>query len=255
MEYQNCIKMSKKKNNYLIVIPARFNSKRLPGKPLLKILGKTMLTRVWESCVKVDGKEKVLVATDDRRIALHCKEKGMNYVITSKLCKTGTDRIIEVSKKIRRDFYINVQGDEPLVSSSDIKKIIKAYSNNSSYIINGMSRIQFEEDFRSLNVPKIVTDKENNLLYISRSPIPITKKNLFQNAYKQVCIYAFPRKILMNKNLFNKKSNLESIEDIEILRFVENGFRVKMVKLSNNSVAVDTIKDLRKVRKIFDAKN
>lgn len=246
--------MINRKNTYLIVIPARFNSTRLPGKPLLKISGKTMLSRVWEACIKVEGKDKVLVATDDRRIAAHCNEKGMNFLITSKLCKTGTDRIIEVSKKIRRDVYINVQGDEPLVSSSDIRKIIRSYNKNRSCIINGMSKIYFEKDFRSLSVPKIVTDKEDNLLFITRSPVPITKKNLFQDAYRQVCIYAFPRNVLKNKNLFNKKSKLESIEDIEILRFLENGFKVKMVKLSDKSVAVDTVKDLRRVRQIFNAK-
>ncbi len=246
--------MNKKNISYLIVIPARFNSTRLPGKPLLKISGKSMLNRVWESCIKVDGKEKVLVATDDQKIAQHCRELGMNFLFTSKLCKTGTDRIIEVSKKIRRDFYINVQGDEPLVSSADIRKIIESYNKNKSFIINGMSKIKSDKDFRSFHTPKIVTDNKSNLLFISRSPIPITKKNQFKNAYKQVCIYAFPRNVLTNKKLFNKKSNLENIEDIEILRFIENGYKVKMIKLSDKSVAVDTIKDLRRVRKIFNAK-
>ena len=248
------ITMTKKNGNYLIVIPARFDSTRLPGKPLLKIHGKTMLNRVWESCIQVSGKDKVLVATDSERIARHCKEVGMNFLMTSSKCKTGTDRVIEVSKKIKRDFYINVQGDEPLVSTLDIKKIIGFYNNNRSYIINGMSKINTEKDFININVPKIVTDNDSNLLFISRSPIPITKKKVFKNAYKQVCIYAFPRDFLIKKNLFNKKSKLESIEDIEILRFLENGFKVKMIKLSNKSVAVDTLQDLNKVRKIFNAK-
>tara|TARA_B110000858_G_scaffold88591_1_gene102264 strand:+ start:1714 stop:2481 length:768 start_codon:yes stop_codon:yes gene_type:complete len=248
------ITMIKKNDNYLIIIPARYNSTRLPGKPLLKIFGKTMLNRVWESCIKVSGKDKVLVATDSDKIARHCKEVGMNFLMTSSKCKTGTDRVIEVSKKIKRAFYINVQGDEPLVSTSDIKKVISTYNINRSYIINGMSKIHSEKDFKNINIPKIATDNDSNLLFISRSPIPITKKKLFKNAYKQVCIYAFPRNVLNKKNLFNKKSKLESIEDIEILRFLENGFKVKMVKLSNKSVAVDTLQDLNKVRKIFNAK-
>ncbi len=247
------ITMSRKNNNYLIIIPARYDSTRLPGKPLLKIFGKTMLNRVWESCIKVSGKDKVLVATDSDKIATHCKEVGMNFLMTSSKCKTGTDRVIEVSKKIKRTFYINVQGDEPLVSPSDIKKIIKSYNANRSYIINGMSKIDFEKDFRNINVPKIVTDNDSNLLYISRSPIPITKKKLFKNAFKQVCIYAFPRDVLTKNNLFNKKSKLEAVEDIEILRFLEKGLKVKMVKLSNKSIAVDTLRDLKKVRKIFNA--
>ena len=246
--------MINNKNSYLIVIPARYSSTRLPGKPLLKILKKTMLFRVWETCIKVDGSDKVLVATDDKRIAQHCEEMGMNFIMTSKSCKTGTDRVIEVAKKIKCDFYINVQGDEPLINKRDISKVIDTYKKNMFHIVNGMAKISNEKDFRNLNVPKVVTGKDKILLYISRSSIPISKKNEFHMGFRQVCIYAFSHHALRGKNLFNKKSKLELIEDIEILRFLEHGYKIKMVNLSDKSIAVDTSKDLLRVKKIFDAR-
>jgi 3-deoxy-manno-octulosonate cytidylyltransferase (CMP-KDO synthetase) len=109
------------KKKIVIIIPARFNSTRFPGKPLAKILGKSMILRVWEKCIKVISKNFVYVATDDKKIADHCQLHGINYLMTRKNCKTGTDRVIEVAKKIQSDLYLNVQGDEPLINIKDIK--------------------------------------------------------------------------------------------------------------------------------------
>ncbi len=233
--------------NFIIVIPARYNSSRFPGKPLAKIHSKSMLSLVWEKCVKAVGAANVIIATDDKRIINHCKIGKMKCLLTSKKCLTGTDRIIEISKKIKREFYINVQGDEPLVKPGDIKKIIKASIKNPDYIINGMSKITNKDDYRNLNIPKLVINMDNQLLFMSRAPIPANKKDQFVKAYKQVCIYSYPRDVLQSKYIFNKKSELEKIEDIEILRFLEIGYKIKMVKLSQNSIAVDTPSDLKKV--------
>ena len=206
-----------------------------------------MLSMVWEKCIKAAGSINVIVATDDKRIINHCNINKMQCLLTSKKCLTGTDRIIELSKKIKRQFYINVQGDEPLVKPEDIKKIIKESLKNPEYIINGMSQITNRDEFRNLNVPKLVTDRGGYLLYITRAPIPMDKKNNFIKAHKQVCIYSYPSTILKSKKIFNKKTDLEKIEDIEILRFLEHGMKIKMVKLSKNSIAADTPSDLRKV--------
>ena len=111
--------------DYLLIIPARYQSKRLPGKPLLDIKGIPMVIRTFIQCNKVVPRSKILVATDDKRIQNVCKKNNINTIITSKKCLTGTDRIAEVSKKIKKDFYINVQGDEPICNPADIKKIIK----------------------------------------------------------------------------------------------------------------------------------
>lgn len=241
--------------NFLIVIPARYNSSRFPGKPLALIKSKSMLQMVWERCIKVAGNKNVIIATDDNRIANHCKEKKMKFLLTSKKCLTGTDRVIEISRKIKRNFYINVQGDEPLVKTYDIKKIINESIKSPSFIINGMSKIKKEEDFRNVNIPKLVVQKNNDLLFISRAPIPTNKKNSFTNAYKQVCIYSFPSSVLRSKKIYNKKTELEKIEDIEILRFLELGYKIKMVNVSENSIAVDTPTDLKKVVRYLNKNN
>jgi len=239
-----------KKNEFLIVIPARYNSSRFPGKPLSKIGTKSMIQMVWEACVKASNRNSVIIATDDKRIEDHCKKNDMNYILTSKHCLTGTDRVIEVARKIKCEFYVNVQGDEPLISKHDIKKAISFYKKNNSNVVNCMTEIKDEKDFRSINVPKVVVGKDNNLMYMSRSSIPSNKKNDFTKSYKQVCIYCFPYKILNKKDIYNKKTDIEKIEDIEILRFIENNINVKMLKLSSSTVAVDTPSDLNKVRKI-----
>ncbi len=242
--------LQNKEGNFLIVIPARYNSSRFPGKPLAKIIDKTMIQMVWETCVKASTKENVVVATDDIRIIKHCQDIGMNYILTSKKCKTGTDRVIEVSKKIKYNFYINVQGDEPLISEKDIKKAIVSFNENKNHIINCMTKVVNVEEFKNINVPKVVINNNNELLYISRSPIPISKNNKFQKAYKQVCIYCYPREILLLPNIFNKKGRIETIEDIEIIRFLELGYTIKMLELKKSTVAVDTPQDLYRVRKI-----
>ena len=126
-----------KNENFIVVIPARYKSSRLPGKPLKDICGKTMIVRTYDICASVVSKSKIYVATDDRRIAEECKKYNINFLITSKKCLTGTDRIAEVSKKIKKDFYINLQGDEPLFNPKDLRKLIYYAKKNSAEIING----------------------------------------------------------------------------------------------------------------------
>ena len=122
----------------LIVIPARYKSTRFPGKPLAKINGKSMLLHVWEKCVEAINEENVIVATDDKRIREHCEKQNVQVIMTSKKCLTGTDRIYEVANKKYAKTYINVQGDEPLIKSKDIRIIIDAAKKNPNKVINGM---------------------------------------------------------------------------------------------------------------------
>lgn len=238
------------KNDYLIIIPARYKSKRLPGKPLIKILGVPMLIRTYNQCRKVADKKKIIVATDDKRICHLCKKYKIKYILTSKKCLTGTDRIAEVSKKIKKNIYINVQGDEPICNPQDIKKIVNFAKKNPNLIINGYTEIKDKEMFNSPNVPKVVFDKNEKLLYMSRAPIPSNKKKNFIKAWRQVCIYSFPYKSLKIYTSVKKKTTLESIEDLESNRFLELGYQVRMLKMSNKSVAVDTKEDLVKVKKL-----
>jgi 3-deoxy-manno-octulosonate cytidylyltransferase (CMP-KDO synthetase) len=236
--------------DFLLIIPARYKSKRLPGKPLLDIKGKPMIIRTFNQCNKVVPRSKILVATDDKRIKEICKNNNIITMMTSNKCLTGTDRIAEVAKKIKKDFYINVQGDEPICNPEYIKKIIKHAKRFPNQIINGYTDIKEKKQFYSPNTPKVVFDNKENLLYMSRSPIPHNKKQKFAKAWRQVCIYSFPYKSLKIYTSVKKKTTLESIEDLESNRFLELGYQVKMLKMSNKSVAVDTKEDLEKVRKL-----
>lgn len=168
--------------------------------------------------------------------------------MTSTNCLTGTDRVAEVAKKIKCDFYINVQGDEPFFYPNDLKKLIKEALKNPKQIINGYSEIKDKKLFYNSSIPKVVFDNQKYLLYMSRGPIPSSKEMRLKKGWRQICAYSFPREALKNFNKQKVKSKLEAIEDIEILRFIENGYKVKMIKMSNKSLAVDNKEDLAKAK-------
>ena len=234
----------------VIIIPARYKSSRFPGKALIDILGQSLVQRVWNQCIKVIDSNQVYIATDDERIKNHCEEAGMQYIMTSENCLTGTDRVAEAQRKIteKYDVIINVQGDEPLVKPNDILKVIKTYQKFANIICCGTCKIKSEEEFRNPNIIKIVKNKDNDLLYASRAAIPTNKNLGFEKAYKQVCIYAFSPSILSVYTSVKKKSPLEEIEDIEFLRFLERGYNIKMVEVSNSSISVDIPEDIYKIK-------
>ncbi len=236
--------------DYLLIIPARYSSKRLPGKPLIKIKGIPMIVRTFNQCKKAVPESRIVVATDDKKIQKVCLKNGINSIITSKKCLTGTDRVAEVAKKIKKSFYINVQGDEPICNPKDIKSILNFAKKNPKLIINGYTEIKSKEMFNSPNIPKVVFDKNEKLLYMSRASIPSNKQKKLIKSWRQVCIYSFPSKSLKIFSSVKKKTNLESIEDLELNRFLELGYDIRMIKMSDKSIAVDTKEDLVKVRKL-----
>ena len=231
----------------IIVIPARMQSSRLPGKPLIDIAGKTLIQRTYERCIMAVPKEQIYVATDNVEIFKHCKQSNMQVVMTSENCLTGTDRVAEVAEQIEANYYINVQGDEPLMNPQDILDTIKAAEKYTGEIINGYAPIN-EEDYKSLTVPKVVIRPDGRLLYMSRSPIPGNKNGSFQKAWRQVCVYAFPKIALQTFIKEGEKTPLEAQEDIEILRFLELGYEVRMIPLSVDSIAVDVPEDVERVK-------
>jgi 3-deoxy-manno-octulosonate cytidylyltransferase (CMP-KDO synthetase) len=237
----------------VIVIPARFSSSRLPGKPLIEISGKSMIRRTWERCALAMPKEKIYVATDDDRIASHCRNFGIQVIMTSDRCLTGTDRVFEASQQIKADIYINVQGDEPAMNPDDILAVKNAAQKYPRDIINGMCPITTEEAFRSGMIPKIVARPDGRLLYMSRAPIPTTKDNLFKGAMRQVCVMAYPRKMLAVFAAVKEKTPLEAKEDIELLRFLELGHDIRMIELSEASIAVDTPDDVVRAERVLMA--
>lgn len=231
----------------VIVIPARFRSSRFPGKPLVNIAGREMILRVWDRCCLALPAEDVYVATDDERIRTVCEAAGAQVLMTGSECLTGTDRVHEAALQVPADLYLNVQGDEPLLDPQDIHAVLAAAKTFPGEILNAMAPIHDEQDFRSNTVPKVVARPDGRLLYMSRAPIPTDKQHGFITAMKQVCIYGFTREALAAFAARDTKTPLEAIEDIEILRFLELGFDVRMITVSDSAIAVDVPADVARV--------
>lgn len=237
-------------NKGAIIIPARYESSRFPGKPLAEIHGKTMIQRVYERCVEAVGDKAVYVATDDIRIEQNVNSFGGQFVRTSTNCLTGTDRLAEANEKLSLDYVVNVQGDEPLINPKDISKVFLEMKSDSSSVINCYCELSdYERDMHS--VPKVVISNSRKLLYMSRGGIPFDKLGNPNPMFKQVCIYGYSREHL--KIFANSKSKQpnENFEDIEILRFLELDINVKMLKVDSGSIAVDTLIDLDRARALF----
>jgi len=235
----------------VIIIPARYKSTRFPGKPLTLIQGKPMILWVAELCAEVLPAEFVYVATEDFQIKEIVEKAGFNVVMTSNKCPTGTDRIAEAATQIEADIYINVQGDEPLLNPADILTIIETKKMYPNEVINGYCKIGDNEDPQSVNIPKVIFNENQQMVYMSRNLVPGTKTKEFvpPNYYKQVCIYAFNKQELSDYSEFGRKGTLEYYEDIEILRFLDIGVNIRVVETKSVSLAVDIPDDVIRVEK------
>ena len=235
------------------VIPARARSTRFPNKPLANIAGLPMIIHVARKVEQALGIENTYIATDDDLIKQTCESYGYKAVMTSPACKTGTDRLCEFAGKIEADIYINVQGDEPLVSPDDIWAIANAKKANPNQVVNGMCSLLDTEDPFDINIPKILVSRSNTLIYASRYPVPAVKdRSLGTPVYKkQVCIYGFSKHELQVFQSYNQKAYAEYFEDIEILRFVDAGLPVLMVETKGNTIAVDNPEDIQKVEQML----
>lgn len=229
-----------------VVIPARFKSSRFPGKPLVPLLGKPMVLWVAELSARAVGTQNVYVATEDERIAKVVIAAGFKCVMTTDDNLTGTDRVSQAAEQINADIFINVQGDEPLVEPSDIIKVRDTKLALMGAIVNGFCWIGAHEDPSSVNLPKVITNECDEMVYMSRVALPGFKdvKCAPSRYKKQVCIYAFTREELAAFRAFGRKSELEYAEDIEILRFLELGLTIRMVETQPGSLAVDVPEDV-----------
>lgn len=240
------------------VIPARYKSSRFPGKPLADICGRPMIWWVYNQAKKVKDFNEVYVATDDKLIERKCKEYNINVVMTSEDHKTGTDRIGEVARKISADLYINIQGDEPLLEPSTIRAAIEPfYKNPNLQISNLMTKINDPVEVANFTVPKVITNKDGIGIYLTRATAPYPKGQIDYAYYKQVCVYGFKPDALQfycDYGVKYGKSKIEAVEDIEILRFIENGYKVQYIEVDSQTVAVDTPNDLKKVCTIVSQK-
>lgn len=233
------------------VIPARYESTRFRGKPLADICGKPMIWWVYSKVKHVEEISDVYVATDDQRIYDTCIEMEMNVIMTSSDHKTGTDRVGEVARQIEADLYINIQGDEPMIEAETISKAIEPfYKDPDLQVSNLMTRITNPVDVVNSTVPKVIANRDGRGIFLTRSSSPYPKGSIEYCYYKQVCVYGFtPSALEFFCN--NPRGQVESIEDIEILRFIESGFYVKYVEVESDTIAVDTVNDLKKVRTLM----
>ena len=235
---------------FLVVIPARYASTRFPGKALADLGGKTVIQRCIEQCAKAVTVGDIVVATDDQRIADACAPLGVQVAMTSSDCLTGTDRVAEVARAIPATWYVNVQGDEPFLEPRALTAMVEATKAAPADIsvINSFAPITSDEEFRSVTVPKVVCDQDGYLLYASRAAIPTTKKLEFVNANRQIGMYAFTADALSAFASRSTKAPLEQLEDIEVLRFLEMGYRVRMINVPSGGIAIDTPEDLEKAK-------
>ncbi len=236
------------------VIPARYQSTRFPGKPLADICGRPMIWWVYRQMAKAKGIEKVYVATDSDVIREQCEKLGIDAVMTSENCATHLERLYEFSAKIDADFYINVNGDEPLIESSCIEDLIpRGVDPSESYAANGMMILRDPIDAIDTSKIKIAVDMQGYGMYMARTPIPFPKANSRFTLKKFVGVQCFTKKALAFV-ADTKRGELEGIEDIDEFRFLENGHKLKFVLTEATTLSVDTKKDLEKVRAIIQKK-
>ena len=231
------------------VIPARYASSRFEGKPLKEIEGHPMIEWVYKRAKNADIDELV-VATDDKRIFDAVKKFGGNVVMTSENHENGTSRIIEVINKDEYknyDFVINIQGDEPLIDIKSINILATNYRNEKSEIVTLKQEMKLQKDIENPNHVKVIADFNDNAVYFSRSVIPY-ERNANKNFryFRHLGIYGYTAKFLNElKNL--KEGILEKMESLEQLRFIENGYKIKVLEKVSNVIGVDTEEDLKEV--------
>lgn len=243
---------------YIGIIPARYASTRFPGKPLVDIHGKSMIQRVYEQCQK-SILDTVAVATDDQRIFDHVLRFGGKAIMTSEHHQSGTDRIAEAALSLtlnEDDIIVNIQGDEPFINPEDINKICSCFTDDKKQIATLVKKIKDEETLFNTNSPKVVLGTEKQALYFSREAIPhlrsvakdkwLAKTDYFQH----IGIYAFRKSTLLEITKLNP-SNLEQLEGLEQLRWLENGYSIHTAEIDSECIAVDCPEDLERIERRF----
>lgn len=235
------------------VIPARYGSTRLPGKPLLSIAGKPLIQWVWEAASRCTTLQSVLIATDDERILNAARQFGAEVVMTPPECPSGSDRIAAALKGRNADIIANIQGDEPLMNPATVDACVGALlSDTGADIASAMVPIDEDEPYHSPNVVKVVTDLKNYAMYFSRAPIPDrsrltdTERSTLPRPMKHQGLYVY-RRAALEAFVRLPPSLYEVSEKLEQLRFLDNGFRIRMVEVAADSIGVDTPEDVEKV--------
>ncbi|HEN8799554.1 TPA: 3-deoxy-manno-octulosonate cytidylyltransferase [Pseudomonas putida] len=233
-----------------IVIPARYGSTRLPGKPLADIAGKPMVQHVYERALQVTNAHVVVIATDDERVAAAVRSFGGQYVMTSPDHPSGTDRLAEVMSQVKADIYINLQGDEPLVRPSDIEKLAAGMLDDNEVSVGTLCHPIDSQEAVNPNTVKVVRAENGNAMYFSRAPIPYPRDHVAANYLKHVGVYAYRRVVLAEYPKL-KQPMIEEAEKLEQLRLLTAGFSIRAYLVEPTGPGVDTPECLERVRALI----
>ena len=232
--------------NIVAVIPARYQSSRFPGKPLAMIAGKPMIQRVYEQVKQAVGIDEVVVATDDERIYNTVRQFNGKAVMTGE-CSCGTERVYEATKDNICNIVINVQGDEPLIKPKMIEELVSVFANNDVVMATLCKEIVDENEVNNPNIVKVIRDKNDDALYFSRYPIPFNRDGRNDiKYYKHIGIYGYTKDFL-KEYVSMEKSSLEIAENLEQLRVLENGYKIKIKETIYDSIGVDRQEDIIKL--------
>jgi 3-deoxy-manno-octulosonate cytidylyltransferase (CMP-KDO synthetase) len=240
------------------IIPARFGSTRLPGKPLIPIAGKPLIQWVWEGARKSSVLSKLLVATDDEKIFQAVMDFGGEAVMTPENLPSGTDRAAYVMQSMEADIVVNIQGDEPLIESQEIDQVASILLEDSKALMGTLiKKIKKKEELVSSNTAKVIVDASGYALYFSRNAIPFCRDCpdyeewlQIHSYYKHVGIYSFRKSFLLQFSQW-EPGVLEKIEKLEQLRVLEKGYTIKVAETEYDPICVDTYEDLEKVKRLI----
>jgi 3-deoxy-manno-octulosonate cytidylyltransferase (CMP-KDO synthetase) len=229
------------------IIPVRYASLRFPGKPLASILGKPMVQWVYERALKSTYLQKLIIATDDKRIYEACQEFGADVRMTSPRHVSGTERVAEIAEALSSPYIINIQGDEPLIRAEMIDALISAMLQEEAHMATLAIKVNNLSLIKNPNIVKVVTDKQGYALYFSRSPLPFQSSDYF---FQHIGIYGYKRDFLLDMCQW-PPSRLEQEEKLEQLRVLENGHRIKVVFTHFSTLSVDTPQDIIMVENLM----
>ncbi len=230
------------------VIPARYKSTRFEGKPLALIDGVPMLKRTYLQALQSSLLDDIVIATEDARIYDFCVKEGMPVEMTSQSCLTGTDRLAEISETYDYDLYVNIQGDEPVIDPTSIEQIVNLYkSSEGKYEVYNLYKIITDQDeINSNTIVKVIVNALDEVMYMSRLPVPYSNGGNKSIHKQQIPVYGFTKNAFKVFSTLSKTLN-EQFEDVELLRFVDLGCKIKMAETKVDSIAVDVPSDIVKV--------
>ncbi len=238
----------------VIVIPARYGSTRLAGKPLISLAGKPMIQRVYERAKLAEKADRVIVATDDERVVKAVEEFGGEARMTRTDHRTGTERVAEVAAHVAGDVFVNVQGDEPLLDPAAVDTAVNVLLEKPPAAISTVATaIKTPADIMDPNIVKTVLDFENYALYFSRAPIPWVRdaaSKIHVRHLKHLGLYVFQRDALLEYPTL-PQGELERIEQLEQLRWLENGWRIRVAEVEHDAVSVDVPEDVARVERLL----